>query len=188
MIPAHDDPARSAQDGLPSWAVVAPARREHIERVVQLMRSWVTALRLAPEERARWLRAVWLHDALRDAPEAEMRRWAPTVEGPVELRHGPAAAARAELEGERDADVLSAVRWHSVGWVGWGRIGRALYCADFLEPGRTFDRADRAALAVLYPEEPDEVLREVVRRRLDYAITQGWTLPPESLAFRAAVL
>ena len=167
--------------------VTAP-RREHIERVVALMRSWVTVLRLPPDERARWLRAVWLHDALRDAPEAEMRRWAPLVEGPVELRHGPAAAARAELEGERDADVLSAVRWHSVGWIGWGPIGRALYCADFLEPGRSFDRADRAALAVRYPEEPTQVLREVMRRRLAYAVSQGWVLPPESLAFREALL
>lgn len=178
----------SAQDGLPPWAVVTPTRREHIERVVVVMRSWVTALRLPPEERAGWLRAAWLHDALRDAAEAEMRRWAPLVSGPVELRHGPAAAARAELEGERDADVLSAVRWHSVGWVGWGPIGRALYCADFLEPGRTFDRPDRAALAIRFPEEPDQVLRDVVRRRIDFAATQGWTVPPESLAFSAAIL
>ncbi|MEP6589596.1 MAG: HD domain-containing protein [Gemmatimonadota bacterium] len=177
----------SPADGLPAWAIVTPARREHIERVITLMRSWVTALKLAPEERARWLRAVWLHDALRDAPEGEMRRWAPTIEGPVELRHGPAAAARAELEGEGDADVLSAVRWHSVGWVGWGRIGRALYCADFLEPGRTFDRDDRSALAVRFPEEPDAVLRAVVARRLSYAATRGWSISPESVAFREAV-
>lgn len=179
---------RSSDDGLPTWAIVTVPRREHIERVVTMMRGWVTALRLPAEERARWLRAVWLHDALRDAPEAEMRRWAPTVEGPVELRHGPAAAARAELEGERDADVLSAVRWHSVGWVGWGRIGRALYCADFLEPGRDFDRADRAALAIRFPEEPDAVLRDVLARRLAYAESRGWSIPPESFAFREAVM
>lgn len=156
--------------------------------MVAVLRGWVTILRLPTDEGARWLTVGWLHDALRDAPEQEMRRWAPKVEGPVELRHGPAAAARAELEGEQDADILSAVRWHSVGWVGWGPIGRALYCADFLEPGRSFDRADRAALAIRYPEEPDRVLRDVVRRRLDYALSQGWTLPPETLAFRAAVL
>lgn len=181
------DAVPTAQDAMPSWAVATPARRAHVERVANVVRGWATALRLPPEERARWLKAVYLHDALRDAPEAEMRRWAPHVEGPVELRHGPAAAARAELEGETDADILSAVRWHSVGWLGWGRIGRALYCADFLEPGRAFDREDRAALAVRYPEEPDDVLRDVVRRRLAYAERQGWELPPESLAFRAAV-
>lgn len=172
---------------MPEWAIVTPKRAEHVGRVVSLLRSWSVAMRLPADEARRWLRAGWLHDALRDAPEAEMRRWAPDVEGPVELRHGPAAAARAELEGEADADLLSAVRWHSVGWEGWGRTGRALYCADFLEPGRSFDRDERAALAVLFPDNPDDVLRDVVTRRLDHAAAQGWTLPPESIAFRAAV-
>jgi HD superfamily phosphohydrolase YqeK len=174
-------------DALPWWAVVTPARRAHVERVAALARRWASALRLDSAEASSWLRAVWLHDALRDADEAELRRWAPDVRGPVELRHGPAAAARAELEGERDVDVLSAVRWHSVGWVGWGRTGRALYCADFLEPGRTFDRADRAALALAFPGDPDGVLRDVVTRRVTYAIGRGWALPPETVAFREAV-
>ncbi len=174
-------------EALPPWAVVTPARRAHVARVADLARHWATALRLSPTETSCWLRAVWLHDALRDADEAELRRWAPEVEGPVELRHGPAAAARAELEGEGDIDVLSAVRWHSVGWVGWGRTGRALYCADFLEPGRSFDRADRAALALAFPQDPDGVLRDVVTRRVNYALRQGWTLPPETVAFREAV-
>ena len=116
-----------------------------------------------------------------------MRRWAPHIEGPVELRHGPAAAARAELEGEIDADVLSAVRWQSVGWEGWGRIGRAHYIADFLEPGRRFDRAERSAIASGFPDDPDAVLRNIVARRLDHAVARGWTLPPESIAFRASI-
>lgn len=186
----HIDPRAQlpvAQDGLPPWAIVTPSRREHVERVAAVLRGWATALELDRTEHDRWLRACYLHDALRDAPETEMRRWAPLVEGPVELRHGPAAAARAELEGERDADVLSAVRWHSVGWVGWGSTGRALYCADFLEPGRDFDRAERALLADRFPDAPATVLREVVIRRLAYAERQGWDLPPESLAFRQAV-
>jgi 2-amino-4-hydroxy-6-hydroxymethyldihydropteridine diphosphokinase len=187
MTPESSGPIPLAQDGLPPWAIVTPDRRAHVERVATLLRQWATALDLDRTERDRWLRACYLHDALRDAPEAEMRRWAPLIEGPVELRHGPAAAARAELEGERDADVLSAVRWHSVGWVGWGPTGRALYCADFLEPGRAFDRAERAALARSFPDAPAQVLREVVTRRLNYAEKQGWVLPPESLDFRAVV-
>jgi HD superfamily phosphohydrolase YqeK len=180
-------PLHMPGDGLPSWAMVSASRAAHVERVVALLRTWSVALRLPGDEARRWLRAGWLHDALRDAPETEMRRWAPDVDGPVELRHGPAAAARAELEGEADADVLSAVRWHSVGWEGWGATGRALYCGDFLEPGRRFDNAARAALALAFPEDPDGVLREVVARRFDYALAQGWALPPESVAFRAAV-
>ena len=188
MIAAGGDAGRVAQDGLPSWAIVSPRRREHVARVAALISDWAVTMRLSPHDAARWLRAAWLHDALRDAPEAEMRRWAPQIEGPVELRHGPAAAARAELEGEADADLLSAVRWHSVGWNGWGMTGRALYCADFLEPGRSFDRAERAALAVRFPDDPAGVLRDVVRSRFAHADRQGWTHPPESVAFRHEVL
>lgn len=174
-------------DELPSWAIVTPDRRAHVERVAALLREWATALGLDRIERDRWMRAAYLHDSLRDAPEEEMRRWAPLVEGPVELRHGPAAAARAELEGEGDADVLSAVRWHSVGWAAWGPSGRALYCADFLEPGRPFDRTERSVLARNFCDAPGHVLREVVTKRLAYAEKQGWTLPPESIEFRQAV-
>lgn len=187
MTPEPLEVAPLALDGMPPWAIVTSERRAHVERVAGLLREWANALGLERAERDRWVRAAYLHDALRDAPEAEMRRWAPLVEGPVELRHGPAAAARAELEGERDADVLSAVRWHSVGWSGWGSAGRALYCADFLEPGRAFDRTARAALARAFPDSPAQVLREVVTRRLAYAEKQGWVLPPESIEFRRVV-
>ena len=172
---------------MPPWSIVSPTRKAHIERVVALLRQWSVQMRLPHDEARRWLRVGWLHDALRDAPEDEMRRWAPEIAGPVELRHGPAAAARAELEGESDADVLSAVRWHSVGWEGWGRAGRALYCADFLEPGRSFDQAERAALAVRFPDDSAGVLRDVVTRRLAYAVDRGWSLPPESVAFRTSI-
>ncbi len=188
MTPPGAGRVSEAQDGLPPWAIVSPRRREHVARVAALIAEWTVTMRMAADEAARWERAAWLHDALRDAPEEEMRRWAPHVDGPVELRHGPAAAARAELEGEDDADVLSAVRWHSVGWNGWGPTGRALYCADFLEPGRSFDRDERASLARRFPDEPGGVLREVVRRRFAYADAQHWSHPPESVAFRTEVL
>ena len=79
------------------------------------------------------------------------------------------------------------MRWHSVGWVGWGRTGRALYCADFLEPGRSFDQEGRAALAERFPEAPDEVLRQVVVARFAYADSQGWSHPPESAEFRRVI-
>ena len=37
----------------------------------------------------------------------------------------------------------------------WGRLGRALYMADYLEPGRKFSRADRAYLAAQVPHDFD---------------------------------
>lgn len=156
---------------LPAWAQVSAERRKHIERVAAQLTSWADAMHVAPAERERWLRAAWLHDALRDAPLADP------------LAHGPAAADRAAAAGERDRGVLDAVRYHTIGSPDWDDVGRMLYLADFLEPGRDFDPRERAELARRVPGERDIMLREVARRRLDWVLRSGWPLPPATVAF-----
>lgn len=156
---------------LPSWAVVTTERRAHIERVAALLSEWAKAMRVSPTERERWLRAAWLHDALRDAPAA------------TELEHGPACADRLVMEGEPDQGVLDAVRFHSLGYAGWDDVGRMLYLADHLEPGRTADTATRAALRARMPGERDAVLMAVARRRIEWIVRSGWLLAPETVAF-----
>jgi len=138
---------------------------------------------VAEPERNRWLRAVWLHDALRDAPEEELRRWASSTQGPSELRHGPASAARAKAEGETDRGILDAVRYHSVGLAEWEAVGRILYCADYLEPGRASNRERRAELARRLPDDPAGVLREVAQMRLSRLVTSGWPIPEPTVRF-----
>ena len=108
---------------------------------------------------------------------------APSTPGPAALKHGPASAARAKAEGETDRGVLDAVRYHSVGLAEWDMVGRMLYCADYLEPGRPFARVERAALARRLPADPNGVLYEVARLRLAYAIQSGWPLPEPSYRF-----
>lgn len=172
---------RSSPSGLrptlPVWAAVSPGRLSHIERVAELVARWAEEIGVPDSERNRWLRAVWLHDALRDAPVEELERWAPSIAGSAELRHGPASAARAKADGEIDRGVLDAVRYHSVGLAEWDMVGRVLYCADFLEPGRDHSRAENAALADRFPGDPSAVLREVAQLRLARAIASGWPLP-----------
>jgi 2-amino-4-hydroxy-6-hydroxymethyldihydropteridine diphosphokinase len=168
---------------MPVWATVGPARIAHIERVAQLVSEWAEDLGVPDSERNRWLRAVWLHDALRDAPVAELERWAPTTPGPIELRHGPASAAHAKADGETDRGVLDAVRYHSVGLAEWDMVGRALYCADYLEPGRGFEPEVRAELARRFPRDPTGVLREVARARVSRLVSSGWPLPDPTVRF-----
>lgn len=134
-------------------------------------------------ERNRWLRAVWLHDALRDADAAELEQWASSTPGAAELRHGPASAARAKAEGETDRGVLDAVRYHSIGLAEWDMVGRVLYCADYLEPGREFDRDGRAELARRFPKDPKGVLRAVARARVFYTVKSGWPLLEPTVRF-----
>lgn len=161
---------------LPPWAQVTPARRAHVERVAALLDQWATALKVGDDERRRWLRAAYLHDALRDAPL------------PDPLAHGPAAADRAAREGETDGGVLDAARHHTLGYAGWDAVGRMLYLADYLEPGRPFDPDERRRLAARVPGEADEVLREVARRRIAWTLRSGWRLAPETVGFWNALV
>ena len=158
---------------LPAWAKVGPERRAHIERVVALLSDWATTMGVPAVERDRWLRAGWLHDALRDAPLGDP------------FAHGPASADRAAAEGERDRGVLDAVRHHTVGSADWDDVGRMLYLADFLEPGRDGPNSDseRERLARCVPAQRDTVLREVAKRRIEWVLRSGWPLPAATVSF-----
>ena len=94
--------------------------------------------------------------------------------------HGPAVAERLSAAGERRLDVLEAIRWHTLGSARWGRTGKALYMADFLEPGRPFSRADRAFLAAHVMTDFDGVFRQVVRTRIEWTVREGKMLFPET--------
>ena len=168
---------------LPAWAQVTPERLQHIQRVAALVAEWSERLGLPDSERNRWLRGVWLHDALRDAPPEELAAFAPSTPGPPGLRHGPASAAHAKAEGESDRGVLDAVRYHSVGLAEWDMVGRVLYCADFLEPGRTVLGARRAELAGRFPLDPQWVLYEVARVRMLHLVESGWAIPQPTVRF-----
>jgi 2-amino-4-hydroxy-6-hydroxymethyldihydropteridine diphosphokinase len=156
-----------------------------VARVVALLDAWAAALALPPGERAQWRRAGWLHDAFRDADEALLRTWTGPGDEPRALLHGPAAAARAAEEGEADTAVLGAVRWHTTGAPDWGRVGHALYAADFLEPGREFAREERAALAREFPVRPQAVLLAVVELKLAHHRRKGRPDHPLTMAFLA---
>jgi HD superfamily phosphohydrolase YqeK len=172
---------------LPAWSVVTEPRRAHIARVVALIDRWAVALTLDPQQRRAWHDAALWHDALRDAPESTLREAAGDAGGDANLLHGPAAAARLEADGEHRADVLDAVRWHTVGSLDWGATGRALFMADFLDPGRRFARADRAELARRVPVDFDGTFRQVVRMRLEWALREGKALLAPTVALWNAV-
>jgi len=179
----------AANGVLPKWADVSPARREHIRRVVALVDAWAVQLGVDDVDRRRWRAAAWLHDALRDAAPIGLRllvpEWARDLPDP--LLHGPAAAARLAADGVDDQEVLDAVAYHTIGHPSLGRLGRAVYLADFLEPGRTFEPEWRASLRARMPDAFDEVLREVVAARIAHLLQTGRRIRPETVAFWNAI-
>src|SRR4051812_37540571 len=172
---------------LPAWARVKRKRRAHIARVTALLTEWADAMHLDPADRQTWIDAGRYHDALRDADVAELRTLAGASIDEVELLHGPAAAARLEQDGEIRHNLLLAIRYHSIGSRDWDRVGKALYMADYLEPGRKFDQERRAALAARVPRDFDGAFREVVQHRMAYAQEKNFTVYPESVALLESV-
>jgi HD superfamily phosphohydrolase YqeK len=177
------DSDRTLDVDFPPWACISEKRRAHVRRVAALCSAWAEMMAVSGNERARWLRAVTLHDALKSAPRELLVELAPFAWGVDKLRHGPAAAVRAEAEGESDRGVLDAVKYHSIGYAGWDRVGRVLYLADFLEPGRRFHGPEHESLRARVTSEFKGVLREVASERIAGVVADGRPLIDETVEF-----
>jgi 2-amino-4-hydroxy-6-hydroxymethyldihydropteridine diphosphokinase len=176
---------RAAQGDLPAWAEATESRRAHLARVAALMGGWSEDLGLPEDERTRWAAAAWLHDALRDAEPEKLRLRVPPAMSylPGPLLHGPATAQRLREEGVTDEELLLALSYHTLGHPDLGTLGQALYCADFLEPGRDLLNDWRDALRARMPEELPHVIRELVAARIVHVVERGSPMRPETVAF-----
>lgn len=142
-------------------------------------------MELGEEARSRWAALGYLHDAVReDDPEALRPRVAPAFSGlPGRILHGPAAAEFLRLDGVEDGEFLNAVAFHTLGHRELRLMGKALYAADFLEPGRARLKGWRAELRARMPGEMDEVAREVLGARIAHLIDVGSPIRPETVGF-----
>jgi HD superfamily phosphohydrolase YqeK len=181
----HPVVERAAEGVLPEWSVVVLRRRDHMGRVADLLGSWAEALDAGPEERVRWRAVGILHDVLRDEDPDVLRERVPVSlrDLPGELLHGPAASERLRVDGVMDGELLRAVAFHTVGDRAFRGLGRALYAADFLEPGRSFRVEWRAALRARMPAELDEVVSEIAGARIANLLDRGARLHPRTIEF-----
>lgn len=167
----------------PSWAHIHESRLGHVEGVAALLSAWADEMAIPAEERARWHKAVILHDSLKDAPAEMLDELVPDCWEIPSLKHGPAAAVMAERDGEKDSGVLNAVRYHSVGYSGWEMIGKVLFLADYLEEGRDFHTEHHTQLSRRVPGDLNSVLRAVTVERLSDILAYDFPLLPETVEF-----
>ncbi len=126
---------------------LTPHRQAHSQRVVSVMEALARAHHLDLEA-ARL--AGWGHDLAREwsrpALLAEARRlgltWGPFEEREPLLLHGPVAAMWLREAGVGSPEVWEAIRYHTTGAPRLGKLGRALFIADGVEPGRQYAERD----------------------------------------------
>ncbi|HSJ25176.1 MAG TPA: HD domain-containing protein [Longimicrobiales bacterium] len=161
------------------------ARRAHAERVAALLGEWAASLGLGPQETTRWVAAGMLHDGLREAPPEELRPLVPATFRHLTggLLHGPAAAERLRLDGVTDEPVLQAIAYHTIGHPDLDELGRALFIADYIEPGRRHDQARLAKLRGRMPDQRNAVLVDVLRARMERTLSEGRSIRSETAAF-----
>lgn len=163
--------AAGADERLPDWAVMSPARIRHAGRVGQLLSDWADALGHDARTRIRWRATGLLHDALKEERMEALRPLVDAAEGwPDPLLHGPACANRLRAAGVDDEPLLRAIAFHTTGHRDLGALGQALYMADFLEPGRLASAGERAGLRRRMPHEWHAVLLDVATAKIGILI------------------
>lgn len=185
MAPLHPIVKAASKGELPEWAQVSRSRYAHMERVAALLKSWAKAAGLSKKERRRWTALGFLHDALKGASASDLR---PVVREdlrhlPGSVLHGPAAAARLKADGVEDGGLLLAIRWHTLGHPELDDAGRALYAADFLEPGRNLRNSWRADLRSRMPDDLEAVTQEILAARINHLIRKSRPVHAETMAF-----
>jgi HD superfamily phosphohydrolase YqeK len=179
----------AAEGRLPPWAVASRRRMGHMERVAALLGEWALALGLSEAEQRRWKAAGYLHDALKEESIEILRELVPASfrHGSGKLLHGPAAAEKLRRDGLDDDSLLHAIAYHTIGHPDLDDLGRALFIADYVEPGRKYESARLAALRGRMPRAREEVLRDVLRARIEALLREGRPIRSETAAFWNAV-
>ena len=121
-------------------------------------------------------------DALRQAEPEELTFWTER-DWDLALLHGPACAERLREEGVEDESLLRAITYHTLGHPDLDDLGRHLYLADFLEPGREILPDVRERLRSILPGQPLEALLSVVALRIAHRLEVRGSIRRETVAF-----
>lgn len=90
------------------------------------------------------------------------------------LLHGALAAIHFPLdaEGEVDPALILAVRHHTLGSIGMGRLGALIYIADYIEPGRKHLGAEERERILSRPD-PEGMVIEIMDMQRGYFESKG---------------
>ncbi len=164
---------------------LTPHRVEHSLGVAETAASLAEFYEEDPE-RARL--AGITHDLAREMRPADMLAEALMRKLPMErverqapiLLHGPIEASRLAEEGLHDPDVLQAVRLHTTGAPGMGKLAQIIFVADAIEPGRDYPGIDE--LREVSRQGLRTAVAACLKAQLAYMVETGQLIHPRSVA------
>jgi predicted HD superfamily hydrolase involved in NAD metabolism len=146
----------------------------HAAATAELMAQIAPQLGITEEQA---VTAGLLHDSCKDMAGPELLQASDDYGIPVEatqrakpmLLHGPVAAEECRRNlGIEDSEVYDAIYWHTTGRPHLGKVGLALYVADYSERLRSYPEAAQAR-ALIEEHGFMDALRFVAARKLERA-------------------
>jgi predicted HD superfamily hydrolase involved in NAD metabolism len=163
-----------------------PELYTHSAGVVQTARALAGNLGCNPD---RAELAGWLHDCARHLPGRELLVLARdnniktdrfSLRHPV-LLHAPVGAVMAERLGCTDSEVLAAIRHHTLGIPKMPLLGRIIYLADKIEPGRHYPGIE--ILRLQAGRNFDAALLAAAAQTISYTVSKKQAIHPLTVAF-----
>ncbi|MBJ7899760.1 MAG: HD domain-containing protein [Cyanobacteria bacterium RI_101] len=168
---------------------VSAERLAHIFGVEAMSRELALVHGADPELAAQ---AGLLHDLAKFFPKERLLKLArqagltldPILEATPHLIHADVSALVAQQEfGVKNPKILGAIRHHTLGEPGMGKLSRVVFVADALEPNRG-DSPDLTALRQTARVNLDRAVRQTCDRTLSYLLKHQKTIHPRLVETR----
>lgn len=97
------------------------------------------------------------------------------------LLHGRVAAERVQADRLcRDPEILEAIRQHVTAGPAMSCLGKLIFVADMIEPGRAYPGVEH--LRHLAATDPEAALRHGIKSKIAYLLNRNWVVHPRIIA------
>jgi len=139
--------------------------------------------------------AALCHDLCKGYPESKLQRLVKNSNWPLKsfeykeasLLHGPASAYLTEKKFDiTDNQILEAIRYHTIGHPDLGLIGKIIFLADKIEPGR--DYPGRGEIYKLALDDIEQAILKLTNHNLEYLMNRNIEIHPNLILLRNSIL
>lgn len=132
------------------------------------------------------LAAIW-HDYAKYRPKEEMKQFILSSNLPHDLVdyhhevwHGPVASVLVQEQfGIDDQEIKDAIRYHTTGKAGLGKIEKIIFLADYIEPGRAFPGVEEVRKMAV--KDLNHACLMVSRNTIQFLLSRHASVYPDSI-------